>query len=610
MILLLLIGVPLLGGLLAWLLGGWRPAWPRWIALLACAADLALALSFWPRRAAAGWLAEFNQPWIPQLGIQAHFALDGLSLLLVALTGFLGIMAVAASWTAIREKVGFYYFNLLLVLAGIIGVFLALDLFLFYFFWELMQIPMYFLIDLWGHERRHAAAIKFFLFTQLSGLLMLLSILGLYFAHGRATGVYTFDYPQLLGTALSPTAARWLMLGFAAAFLVKLPAVPFHTWLPEAHTEAPTAGSIILAGLLLKTGAYGLLRFAVPLFPDAAAQFAPAAMLLGVLGILYGAVLAFAQTDFKRLVAYTSVSHLGFVLLGIFAGNLLARQGAVLQMICHGLSTGALFLLVGALDERIHTRDMRRMGGLWGVVPRMGALALFFALASLGLPGRGNFVAEFLVLLGAYQVSPAAGVIAATGLVAATVYALWMIQQTFHGAARESWKPADLTAREMTALLAMAAALIWLGLYPQPVLDAAAPALERMEKPGDIEQKLKILTTEHTEPGRSKSALTVPLPFIPCFSVVNSSPLRVPPCRKAMSLSNGDPWFSSPSVASLRSLCSFVAKTLLPPPCPPPTSVTSVVNASHAIHLAQSATFPFSNQSVLRFHLPPPGGAR
>jgi NADH-quinone oxidoreductase subunit M len=310
---------------------------------------------------------------------------------------------------------------------------------------------------------------------------MLLAILGLYLVHGRATGEYTFDYPRLLGTAMAPATALWLLLGFAAAFLVKLPAVPLHTWLPDAHTEAPTAGSVILAGLLLKTGAYGLLRFAVPLFPGAAAQCAPVAMALGVVGILYGAVLAFAQTDFKRLVAYTSVSHLGFVLLGIFAGNLLARQGAVMQMLCHGLSTGALFMLVGALDDRLHTRDLRRLGGLWTAAPRMGALALCFALASLGLPGLGNFVGEFLVLLGSFRVNIALTVLATAGLVAATVYSLWMIQQAFHGTAREPWRPADLNVREMAVLLAMLAALLWLGLFPQPVLDAAAPALERIQ---------------------------------------------------------------------------------------------------------------------------------
>ena len=250
----------------------------------------------------------------------------------------------------------------MLILAGIIGVFTALDLFLFYFFWELMLVPMYFLISIWGHENRTYAAIKFFIFTQASGLFMLLSILGLYFIHGRATGIYTFDYFELLGTNLSSKAAMWLMLGFIIAFAVKLPAVPVHTWLPDAHTQAPTAGSVILAGLLLKTGAYGFIRFVIPLFPASAAAITPAMMIIAVIGIIYGAILAFAQTDLKRLVAYTSISHLGFALLGIFAWNTLALQGAVIVLLAHGLSTGALFVLVGVLDERLHSRDMSQHG--------------------------------------------------------------------------------------------------------------------------------------------------------------------------------------------------------------------------------------------------------
>jgi NADH-quinone oxidoreductase subunit M len=297
-------------------------------------ADLALALGIWgqPGNLAAGvshapWLLEFRHAWMPSLGIGFFFALDGLSLLMVLLTLFLGMISVAISWTEIQERVGFFHFNLLWTLAGIIGVFTALDLFLFYFFWELMLIPMFFLIVIWGHENRVYAAIKFFLFTQLSSLLMLLAIVVLYFVHGKATGDYTFDYTRLLGTPVSGNLALFLMLGFGGAFAVKLPVFPFHTWLPDAHTEAPTAGSVVLAGLLLKTGAYGMLRFVVPLFPEAAVRVAPFAMALGVAGILYGAVLAFSQRDFKRLVAYTSVSHMGFVILGVFAWNELALQG-------------------------------------------------------------------------------------------------------------------------------------------------------------------------------------------------------------------------------------------------------------------------------------------
>jgi NADH-quinone oxidoreductase subunit M len=488
MILVWLIGIPVAGGVLAWLAGIYRPQAPRWVALGALILNLILTLTLLPAagRPAVGlngpWLTDLSLAWIPAFGIRFHLAADGLSLVLILLTDFLGIVAVACSWTEISQRTGFFFFNLMWVLAGIIGVFTALDLFLFYFFWELMMVPMFLLIAVWGHENRTYAAIKFFLFTQISGLLMLAAIVGLYFVHGRATGTYTFDYPALLGTAMSPRTAMGLMAGFLVAFAVKLPAFPLHTWLPDAHTEAPTAGSVILAGLLLKTGAYGLLRFVIPLFPSAARAFAPAAMLLAVIAILYGALLAFSQTDLKRLVAYTSVSHMGFVLLAVFAGGTLALQGTVIQIVCHGLSTGALFVLVGILQERLHTRDMNRMGGLWAVAPRMGGMAMVFALASLGLPGMGNFVGEFMILIGTYAVSPTLTILAALGLVAATVYALWIIQKAFHGPRRIERPVRDLTVRETATLGAMMALLLWLGLYPQPVFKTARPFLDRLQK--------------------------------------------------------------------------------------------------------------------------------
>jgi NADH-quinone oxidoreductase subunit M len=316
--------------------------------------------------------------------------------------------------------------------------------------------------------------------------LMLFSILGLYFIHGRNTGEYTFDYFQLLGTTVSPSFAIWLMLGFFIAFAVKLPMVPIHTWLPDAHTEAPTAGSVILAGLLLKTGAYGLIRFTLPLFVEASKAVSTIAMILGVVGILYGSIMAFAQNDAKRLVAYTSISHLGFVLLGIFAGNILALQGAVIIILAHGLSTGGLFILVGALQERIYTRDMNQMGGLWSKVPRMGGVGMFLALASLGLPGLGNFVGEFLVLAGTWQVSPILTIIASLGFIFSTVYSLWLVQKIFHGPKQKDWAIADLSIREMAVMCLIMAGIIWLGLYPQPILNVAKPSLQAVQSKTSI----------------------------------------------------------------------------------------------------------------------------
>ncbi len=482
MILVWLIAIPLIAGLAAWSVGTKNANAPRWIALTALAVDGLLVLSLVRGSTVAiglgagTWIAGLDLPWIPQLGIDLHLALDGLSLVLVVLTLFLGAVAVICSWTEIRERVGFFHMNLLWILAGILGVFTSLDLFLFYFFWELMLIPMYFLISIWGHENREYASLKFFLFTQAGGLLMLLSILGLYFIHGRATGVYTFDYLKLLGTVMGSRTAFWLMLGFVIAFIVKLPVFPFHPWLPDAHTEAPTAGSVILAGLLLKTGAYGLLRFALPLFPQAAQQIGPAMLVLAVIGILYGAVLAFGQTDLKRLVAYTSVSHMGFVLLGIFAGGVTAYSGAVMQMLAHGVSTGALFVIVGLIQERIHTRELAAMGGFWSQAPRLSGMGLVFALASLGLPGFGNFVAEFMILAGSFAAHPVVTALATIGLILAAIYSLWIVQRVFHGEKRDTPQVRDLSLRETGMLAVMVAAILWLGLLPRPVLRTAVPA--------------------------------------------------------------------------------------------------------------------------------------
>ena len=494
MILVWLIVIPLVGGVLAWVVGRRSSRGARWVSVLALAINLALSIWLWVRHfgqvgvAPSGpWIEELRQDWIPQFGISFHLGMDGLSLLLVVLTAFLGIAAVLSSWNEVTERVGFFHFNVLWALAGITGVFLALDLFLFYFFWEVMLVPTYFLF-LWGYERRIYAGVKFFIFTLVSGLLMLLAIIGLVFVHGQATGRYTFDYMELLGTPMASTTAMWLMLGFFIGFGVKLPVVPFHSWLPDAYTQSPTAATVILAGIMAKTGAYGLLRFVVPLFPGAAFQFAPVAMTLAVIGILYGALLAFGQTDLKRLVAYTSVGHMGFVLLGVFAWNELALQGAVMEIIAHGISTGALFILVGALIQRVHSRDMSQMGGLWGIVPRLSGLTLLFILALIGLPGLGNFVAEFLILAGTFRVSVVAAVFAALGIILAAVYGLWMVQRVFQGPVPQGLRLPDLSMREGVVMAVMVAVIVWLGLFPQPVLNTASQGLNNLRESAGISE--------------------------------------------------------------------------------------------------------------------------
>lgn len=483
MILLLLISVLFLGGVLAWLSAGLGPKFPRVIALAAVLIDLLLMLTLLGGETAdSAWIVSLNTQWMPRFGISFHLAADGLSVLMMLLTAFLGAIAIGAAWNEITERVGFFYFNLLWTLAGVIGVFTALDLFLFFFFWEVMLIPMYFIIAIWGHENKNYAAMKFFIFTQITGMIMLVSILALAYFHYAQFGWFSFDYLDLLNVSISGSIEMWVMLGFFVAFSTKLPSFPFHSWLPDAHSQAPTAGSVILAGVLLKTGAYGLIRFAIPLFPEASLQFAPIAMTLAVISILYCAKVAFAQTDIKRLIAYTSVSHMGFVMLGIYAWNELALQGAIMTMLAHGLSAAALFMLAGGLQHRIHTRNLEDMGGFWAKVPHMSFVALFFSVAALGMPGLGNFVGEFLALLGAFKSNITLTVLAAFGLIFAAVYSLWVIQKAFHGdyrnAAFDDSHLSDLSRREMFYFGAMMIGLIWMGMYPQSFLDLSADTLK------------------------------------------------------------------------------------------------------------------------------------
>lgn len=484
MVLAWLIIILFAGGVIAWLADRAKMGDPRWIAIATIVIDLLLLIGYYLSLggtvtiAGQEWLASLNLPWIPRFGIRFMLALDGLALLMVLLTLFLGIVAVLSSWSEIKERSGFFHFNLLWTLAGVVGVFTALDLFLFFFFWEVMLIPMYFIIAIWGHENRTYAAIKFFIFTQASGLLMLLAMVVLVYFNYQSSGRLTFSYFDLMQATLSGAPAFWIMLGFFIAFVVKLPGVPLHTWLPDAHTQAPTAGSVILAGILLKTGAYGLIRFCVPLFPEVSVSFAPTAMMLGVVSIIYGAAVAFAQTDAKRLIAYTSISHMGFVLLGVYAFNSQGYQGAVMTMLAHGMTSAALFAFAGAIQQRIHTRDMREMGGFWSSAPKMGGIVMFFSIAALGMPGLANFVGEFLVLLGAFKANSWITVVAALGLVLAPVYSLIVIQRIFHGKPLAPKQVGDFSPREMLMMGLMMLVTIGLGLYPQPVMEMAGAALE------------------------------------------------------------------------------------------------------------------------------------
>jgi NADH-quinone oxidoreductase subunit M len=407
--------------------------------------------------------------WMPGLGVGYHVGIDGISLLLVLLTTFLTPVALASAWESIEEGTKEFVVSMLVLETGMLGVFVALDLFLFFVFWEAMLIPMYFVIGVWGGARRVYAAIKFVLYTMAGSALMLVAILALYYQHGAATGTYTFDLPTLARYVLAPGTAQNLMfLAFALAFAIKVPLFPFHTWLPDAHVEAPTAGSVILAGVLLKMGTYGFLRFCLPLFPDASLAFGPLVFALALIGIVYGAWVSTVQPDLKKLVAYSSVSHLGFVMLGLFTLTPAGLVGGVIQMVNHGLSTGALFLMVGMIYERRHTRLIADFGGLWSVVPAFSALFLIVCLSSLGLPGLNGFVGEFLILVGAFQVNGWLAAGATTGIIFAAVYLLWMYQRVAFGEVRHEANRhlRDLTPREWALLAPVIVLIVWIGVYP------------------------------------------------------------------------------------------------------------------------------------------------
>ncbi len=476
---------PLLGVLVLLFIKNEQKSLIRWVALgtslITFAISLVVLAQFVPTNPELQFVT--NLPWIQvaKWNINFHMGVDGLSILLVLLTTFLTPIALLSTWSAIEDRVKDFMVFFLLLEVGMLGVFVAQDLFLFYVFWEFTLVPMYFLIGIWGGARRMYAAVKFFLYTMAGSILMLLAILWLGINQG------TFSVPELITLGGIPADVQfWLFLAFAAAFAIKVPMWPLHSWLPDAHVEAPTAGSVILAGVLLKMGTYGFVRFNLPLFPLAAIQLAPFMALLATIGIVYGAMVSYAQKDVKKLVAYSSVSHLGFVMLGLFALNPQGIQGGILQMVNHGISTGALFLMVGMIYERRHTRDIDAFGGLWKVMPIYGVFTLIVTFSSMGLPGLNGFVGEFTILLGAFGSSaigsPWYAGVSAAGVIMAAVYMLFMFQKLFLGPVThdENKELKDINWREIIILVPLLVLIFWIGLYPKPFLDLMAPTVEKL----------------------------------------------------------------------------------------------------------------------------------
>jgi len=470
----LILFTPLAGALLLLLVNKRNANAIRWIANIVAFVGflISIPLWFWFNAQAADFQFVERAPWIPSIGAEYFLGVDGLSTLLILLTTMMGTIAVLSSWTAITERVKEYYIFLLLLQTGMLGAFMSLDFLLFFLFWEVMLVPMYFLIGIWGSANRLYSAIKFFLYTLVGSVIMLLGILALYFYNHSVTGVYSFDVTLFHKLNVPFDLQWWVFLAFFLGFAIKVPMFPFHTWLPDAHTDAPTAGSVILAAVLLKMGTYGFLRFSLPMLPDASRHFVPMIAVLSIIGIVYGALVALAQKDWKRLVAYSSVSHMALVMLGMFALNPVGITGSIIQQLNHGISTGALFLLVGVVYERRHTREISEYGGLSKVMPVYAAVFLIMTLSSIGLPALNGFIGEFLILQGVFVASKVWAAFAASGVVLGAAYMLYLYQRTMFGKVEnpKNERLLDLSHREFATFAPLLILAVWMGLYPAPFL--------------------------------------------------------------------------------------------------------------------------------------------
>ena len=480
----LILLVPLVGAIILLFVDRRRDDTIRWIANIVASLGflVSLPLWFWYDSANPDWQFVERAPWIPSIGAEYFLGVDGFSSLLVLLTTLMGMIAILSSWTAITERVKEYYIFLLVLQTGMIGAFISLDFLLFFLFWEVMLVPMYFLIGIWGSDNRLYSAIKFFLYTLVGSVVMLLGILAVYFYQYSVTGVYTFDVTQFHELNMPVDLQWWVFLAFFLGFAVKVPMFPFHTWLPDAHTDAPTAGSVILAAVLLKMGTYGFIRFSLPILPDATVSFVPLIAGLSIVGIIYGALVALSQSDWKRLVAYSSVSHMGLVMLGMFALTPVGITGSIIQQINHGISTGALFLIVGIVYERRHTREISEYGGLSKTMPVFAAVFLIMTMSSIGLPTLNGFIGEILILQGIFVVNKWWAAVAATGIVLGAAYMLWLYQRTMFGTIDNPKNEglADLNMRELATFVPLIILAVWIGLYPSPFLRRLETSVERV----------------------------------------------------------------------------------------------------------------------------------